>query len=95
MAQRDMARVGLTYIAWRELDKADLCKRWKTFRLFLKDMGNRPSERHALVRIDVNGPYSAKNCRWEDTRKRGGRTPIPKMVGFYEGAMRIAGRRPE
>lgn len=45
-----------------------VCKRWYTFRLFLLDVGKRPSLKHTLDRINNDGDYKPSNCRWA-TRK--------------------------
>ena len=42
-----------------------VCDRWGDFELFLADMGQRPSARHSVGRINNDKGYSPDNCRWE------------------------------
>ncbi len=46
-----------------------VCDRWRDengFENFLIDIGNRPTEKHSLDRIDVNCNYEIGNVRWTD-----------------------------
>lgn len=44
-----------------------VCERWHNYSSFIKDIGNRPKG-GTLDRINNNGNYEPKNCRWVDMK---------------------------
>lgn len=60
-----------------------VCKRWVTsFEAFYVDMGERPSAKHSLDRIKVNGNYTPENCRWATKVEQQNNMRRNKRVNF-------------
>ena len=56
--------------------------RWSKFENFWKDMGDPPSKRHSLGRIDNDGPYSKANCEWQTADVQCNNTRSTRHVAF-------------
>ena len=46
-----------------------VCDRWLKFENFYADMGDRP-EGTSIDRIDVNGNYEPRNCKWSTHKEQ-------------------------
>ena len=55
-----------------------VCDRWLDpitgFSNFVSDMGEKPSPKHSLDRIDSNGNYEPSNCKWSTPREQASNT---------------------
>lgn len=48
-----------------------ICDSWSnSFESFFSDMGKRPTCKHSIDRINVNGNYEPDNCRWATTTEQ-------------------------
>ena len=48
-----------------------VCEQWlNSFECFLSDMGFKPSPKHSIDRVDVNGNYEPQNCVWADATQQ-------------------------
>lgn len=67
-----------------------VCDRWQRFEEFLSDMGRRPSSKHSIDRIDVNGNYELANCRWATATEQNRNTSSNHMVTIDEEAKSLS-----
>lgn len=63
------------------------CKRWGRFEAFLKDMGERPSSRHSIDRINNDGNYCKKNCKWSTASEQNANRQCVSLISAYGKTM--------
>jgi hypothetical protein len=64
-----------------------VCDRWRySAKNFMNDMGPKPSPKHSIDRIDVNGNYCKENCKWSTAAEQAMNRrikPSTGVVGVY------------
>ncbi len=56
-----------------------VCSRWDRFINFFDDMGHPPTKKHTLDRINNNGNYEPKNCKWSTWSEQN----LNKRISFH------------
>lgn len=65
-----------------------VCDRWvNSYDNFLSDMGPRPSKKHSIDRIDVNGNYEPSNCRWATSYEQFRNKTNNRWIEFHGWSM--------
>ena len=67
-----------------------VCERWlHSYENFLMDMWRKPSPKHSLDRIDVNGNYCPENCRWATPRQQANNKRNNRYLVFNDRRMTL------
>jgi len=67
-----------------------VCDQWHDYATFAADMGQRPSKRHSLERIDNDKGYEPGNVRWATTREQARNMRSNRMVTYQGETLTIA-----
>lgn len=59
-----------------------VCPEWEDFAVFIADMGDRPSSRYSIDRIDNDGNYCKENCRWSNRKTQGVNKRSTRIFSF-------------
>jgi hypothetical protein len=68
----------------------EVCERWNDFTAFYADMGPRPSPKHSLDRLDVNGNYEPGNCRWATVKEQRRNIRTNRLLTHHGKTMTVA-----
>lgn len=89
MKQRCLSPATTTYVHYgaKGLTVSD---RWMDFQKFLEDMGQPPTEKHTLDRIDGTKGYSFENCRWATMKEQNNNRKDNHILEFNGQSLTIA-----
>jgi hypothetical protein len=61
----NVRRSSPVFAAWLAIQsRGPVCRRWRSFSNFYRDVGPPPSWRHLLIRTDTSGEFSPRNAGW-------------------------------
>ncbi len=66
------------------------CKRWDSFKLFLKDMGPCPTHKHSIERENNDKGYNPGNCHW-GTSEEQSRNNSRNVKLTFQGRTQVLG----
>jgi len=68
-----------------------VCEEWmNSFSAFYAHIGAKPSNKHSLDRINVNGDYAPNNVRWATHQEQVDNTTVVRMVSIGERTQSIS-----
>lgn len=67
-----------------------ICKRWMSFKKFLKDMGRKPSAIHSINRKNNNGGYNRSNCVWSTMNVQANNKSTNRQLAFNGKKLNIS-----
>lgn len=59
-----------------------ICERWNKYENFLDDMGDRPSNKYSIDRLNPNDDYKPENCRWATAKEQGQTTTTNRFIEY-------------
>lgn len=59
-----------------------VCQRWLKFENFLEDIGELPTNKHSIDRINNNGNYCKSNCRWVTQKQQTRNTRRNRLISY-------------
>lgn len=66
-----------------------ICDRWKEFKYFYEDMGDKPPGM-TLGRKDNDGPYSPENCEWQTVTTQANNRISTRLIEFQGVKLSVA-----
>ena len=68
-----------------------VCKRWMiNFINFFEDMGQAPTEKHTIERIDSGKGYNKKNCKWATQKEQARNRSNNSLIEFENKKLCLA-----
>lgn len=61
-----------------------VCERWRNFANFIADMGEKPTTKHSIDRIDNDGNYEPSNCKWSTAKEQAQNRRPNSAIPIYE-----------